>query len=1121
MFEKINFRQKCGLPWVVLVLLSCNMASQNHSKLFNAVPETESGIRFSNTLSENATQNIATYEYFYNGAGVAAGDLTGDGLPELFFVGNMVPNQLYLNKGGMKFESITEKAGISHKNSWGTGVAMADVNGDSLLDIYVCYSGTGDAASKANELYINKGVQNGVPVFEEKAASFGLDAPGSQTTHMVFFDYDGDNDLDAFMVNHALEFYNVFVNTSRLRRLRSPEAGNKLYRNDNGFFTDVSEQAGIDGSNLNFGLGAAVGDVNSDGKPDIYATNDYNEQDFLYLNNGDGTFTESIKTSMAHTSLYSMGVDMGDLNNDGLLDVVTLDMLPEDHYRQKILKGPDGYDTYQRLVDSGFHHQQMRNMLQLNMGMHPDGKPRFSEIGQMAGISRTDWSWSPLIADYDLDGHKDLFITNGYVRNFTDLDFLKYTFPEAQAAAKQRGNNLPIWEAVKNLAGTPVANYLYKNSGGLLFENATLSSGLDEPLVSTGAAWADLDGDGDPELITNNTNAPASIWKNNTAEQGKNSFVTLELKGPGANTQGIGAMVVVSSELNSSRQQVYTLYPNKGYQSSVAPQLHIGIGESQGSIKLHIRWPDGKQQTLNGVVPGKKLTINYLPDMEKPTLPEKAIENWQSTSLGPIVEHEALPFVDFKQNLLLPHQISRQGPFLAKADVNGDGRDDVMVTGNAVKPTTLYLQQANGDFMPAQTQPWQPCNAIADGAIAFFDADSDGDMDLYLAKTGMQLPEGDSAYQHRLYINNGMGTFIEAKNALPAMPVNSTTVTVADYNRDGKADLYAGGRVIPGRYPVVPTSYLLKNVSSGGKVRFEYAREQQSQALRQSGLVTASTWADVNHDGWPDLIVAGECMPIRLFINEKGQLTESKNAGFADSDGWWNSLLSADVNGDGYVDLLSGNLGLNSPVQASKQQPATLWYNDWDSNGSIDPILVHTIGNHTAPALSLDDLAEKVPLLRKQFNRYHDFAAAKWEDMFTPEKRQAALRHDLKYLRSCWWQNDGKGNFTRMELPDEVQFSPIMAIDTLERQPNGYLKLLMAGNYYPWRIQWGQMDACYGWVLEAENHGNYRAKYPRHTGFWTTGDVRSLIRIVQGKKPLWLIARHNGKLLAYKQGIIN
>jgi len=1113
--DKMNFMQKSGLLWAVLLALSCNVPSQKSEKLFVAIPQSESGIAFANNLTENATQNIATYEYFYNGAGVAAGDVNGDGLPDLFFAGNMVPNKLYLNKGNLVFEDVTERAGLAGKKSWTTGVSMADVNGDGQLDLYVCYSGNGSPQDKANELYINQGMRDGIPIFEEKAAELGLDAPGSQTTHMVFFDMDGDNDLDALMVNHALEFYNVFINTSRLRRLRSPEAGNRLYRNDNGFFTDISEQAGIDGTNLNFGLGAAVGDINGDGKPDIYVTNDYNEQDFLYLNNGDGTFTDCLKKSMPHTSLYSMGVDMADINNDGLLDVVTLDMLPEDHYRQKILKGPDGYDTYQRLVDSGFHHQQMRNMLQLNMGVHPDGKPRFSEIGQMAGISRTDWSWSPLIADFDLDGHKDLFITNGYLRNFTDLDFLKYTFPEAQAAARQNGNNLPIWEAVKNLTGTPVANYFYKNSGTLLFENATRASGLDAPMVSTGAAWADLDGDGDVELITNNTNAPASIWKNNSVEQGGKQYITLALQGPGANTQGIGATISISYETGEGLQ-IHQLMPNKGYQSSVEPRLHIGLGKNAAIPQLKVHWPDGTTQVVSTPLPGKLNTIAYKPDAIG-SAPVKPLPQQAFLPAGLTFEHKALPYIDFKQNLLLPHQISRQGPFMARADVNGDGLEDILITGNALQGTTLFLQQANGSFVPAANQPWQPCGPIADGAVAFLDADSDGDADLYISKMGMQLPEGDSAYQHKLYINNGKGLFTEAKAALPPMAINSTSVTVADYNRDGKADLYAGGRAIPGRYPVVPTSYLLKNVSSGGKVRFEYAREQPSQVLRQSGLVTTSTWADVNSDGWPDLLVGGECMPIRLFINEQGLIRENTTAGFANSDGWWSSLLAADVNGDGHVDLLSGNLGLNSPIQVNPEQPATLWYNDWDGNGSIDPILVHTIGNHTAPALTLDDLAEQVPLLRKQFNRYHAFAAARWEDMFTPEKRQTALRHDLKYLRSCWWQNDGKGNFTRMELPDEVQFSPIMAIDTLQRQPNGYLKLLMAGNYYPWRIQWGQMDAGYGWVLEADQHGTYKAKYPWQTGFWATGDVRSMIRVVQGKNPLWLIVRHNSKLLAYKK----
>ena len=1087
---------------------ACNLPEK--PSIFVAIPSSTSGITFSNQLTESAAKSIATYEYFYNGAGVAAGDLDGDGLPELFFTGNMVPNKLYRNKGNLQFEDITEAAGIAGKTSWTTGVSMADVNADGRLDIYVCYSGPGSEADRANELFINNGLQNGKLTFTERAAEFGLDAPDTYTTQMVFFDYDLDNDLDALMVNHANEFYNVFVNTSRLRRLRSPEFGNRLYRNDGGKFTDVSEAAGIDGSNINFGLGAAISDVNNDGYPDMYVTNDYNEQDFLYLNNGDGTFTDVIKTSTNHISLFSMGVDAADINNDGLSDIVTLDMLPEDHYRQKILKGPDGYDTYTRLVDSGFHHQQMRNMLQLNMGVHTDGRPRFSEIGQLAGMSRTDWSWAPLIADFDNDGHKDLFITNGYVRNFTDLDFLKYTFPEAQAAAVAKGDSLAIWEAVKNLGSTPVNNYLYRNTGSLQLENVTKAWGLVEGLVSTGATWADLDGDGDLELITNNTNAPVSVWKNNSREQSGNHYLKLKLKGPTGNSSGIGAKVYLTMNDSIIKKQVYELYPIKGYQSSVEPVLTIGIGKNTAIKGLTIEWPGYKTQYIEKPPIDRLLTIDHQDALEEATT---VAENLMMKSLPDLLNfrHQALPFVDFKQNLLLPHQVSRQGPFMAKADVNGDGREDLIITGNSLQGTTLYLQQSDGRLAAAPAQPWQPCGAIADGGVAFLDADSDGDMDVYIAKMGMQLPEGDAAYQNRFFVNDGRGNFTEAKITLPSMPINSTTVTTADYNKDGKPDLYVGGRVIPGRYPVIPTSYLLKNVSTAGEIRFEYAREQKSLVLRQSGLVSTSTWADINRDGWPDLMVAGECMPIRLFLNNKGQLEEASDAGFKDSDGWWSSLHIADLNGDGHPDLISGNAGLNMPMQVSPEKPATLWYNDFDGNGSIDPFLVHTIGNQTAPALTLDDVAEQVPLIKKQFLRYHDYAAAGWDAFFTPEKRNQALKHELKYLRSSWWQNDGKGRFIRRELPDEVQFSPVQAIDTYDLTGDGLPEIILAGNYYPWRIQWGQMDAGYGWVLQPGGKGGFKALYPRQTGFWAGGDVRSMVRLSHGKGMLWITAAHGGK----------
>jgi len=554
----------------------------------------------------------------------------------------------------------------------------------------------------------------------------------------------------------------------------------------------------------------------------------------------------------------------------------------------------------------------------------------------------------------------------------------------------------------------------------------------------------------------------------------------------------------------------------------VEPILTVGIGEKISIPLLTITWPDGKVQRVTNATTGKLMEIVYKPEDAPLSMVREGSNQGGGNPIlfttvdGINFQHKADPFVDFKQNLLLPHQISRQGPFMAKADVNGDKLEDIIISGNSLQGTTLFLQQPNGRFTQATSQPWQPCSAMADGGMAFIDADSDGDMDLYISKIGMQLPEGDAAYQNKLYLNDGKGNFTEAKDALPPMPINSTTITVADYNKDGKQDLYIGGRVIPGRYPVIPTSYLLKNTSTPGKVSFEYAREQTSQVLRQAGLVTTSAWADVNADGWPDLIVAGECMPIRLFINNKGQLEEATQAGFTGSDGWWCSISVADLNGDGHLDILSGNAGLNMPIQVSPEKPATLWYNDFDGNGSIDPFLVHTIGKQTAPALTLDDVAEQVPLIRKQFVRYHQYAAANWEEMFTKEKREQALKHEIKYLRTCWWQNDGKGNFSRKELPDEVQFSTVQAMDITDVTGDGLTDIILVGNYYPWRIQWGQMDASYGWVLQGDGKGNFKVMYPHESGFWAGGDVRSLLRMNIKNKPCWITANHNGKVNGYR-----
>ncbi len=685
-----------------MLLMAC---MHKPATVFTEVSPSDSHVDFRNDIEETQDQNILTYEYLYNGGGVAVGDLNNDGLPDIFFTGNMSPNKLYLNKGDFKFEDITQRAGVQGRNKWKTGVVMADVNGDGLLDIYVCYSGVGTDAERSNELYINNGIKNGVPSFTESAKAYGLDAPGTYTTSVVFFDMDNDGDLDMFMINHANQFFNPFFNTEKLRKTRNEHFGNRLYRNDNGHFTDISAQANIDGSGLNFSLSASVSDINGDGWPDIYVTNDYDERDFLYLNNHDGTFKEVLTKAAKHISEFAMGSDVADFNNDNRPDLIELDMLPEDNHRQKLLRGADNYDKFQLLEDHGFHKQLMRNSLQLNNGNDADGTPIFSEIGQMAGVSNTDWSWAPLFADLDNDGWKDLFITNGILKDMTNLDFVKYTSGYSSQYVKEKQDKGELWELVKKMPTTKLTNYLFKNNGNLSFSNVTPDWGLTKPGISNGAVYADLDGDGDLDLVINQLDDVATIYRNNTSEKARRPhYLRVQLKGSGKNTAGIGAKLYVTTEHGHQFQEQY---PNRGFQSSVDPVLHVGLGKDSLVQSLKVLWPTGEISELKNVKGDRLLVIEQknaarvssAAGVKGQTV--TAMFKDVTASSGIKFADKASSFVDFKISPLLPYQISKTGPCIAKADVNGDGLEDLFIGAGIGQPSQLYLQTKDGHFLPS------------------------------------------------------------------------------------------------------------------------------------------------------------------------------------------------------------------------------------------------------------------------------------------------------------------------------------------------------------------------------------------------------------------------------------
>lgn len=1108
---------RLSIAFVFLVSFGCNNEADQNTLFVRMSPEA-TGIKFVNEVIENEHFNIMSYEYIYNGNGVAIGDLNNDGLPDVFLTGNMVLNKLYLNKGDFRFEDITEKAGVSGRERWKTGVTMADVNGDGLLDIYICYSGPGTDEARKNELFINMGVQDGIPVFSEKAVEFGLDALGTFSTQGVFFDMDLDGDLDFFLINHADMFYNPFYNTTKLRKTRHPRFGNRLYRNENGRFTDISKEAGIDGSGLNFGLGVSVSDLNNDGWPDILVTNDYNERDFLYLNNRDGTFREVLTAAMGHISQSSMGCDIEDINNDLLPDIMVLDMLAEDHKRQKLLKGPDPV-RYALMIDSGYYYQNMRNVLQLNMGLLSDSIPWFSEIGQLAGVYKTDWSWAPLFADFDNDGWKDLFITNGYLRDFTNMDFLKSTFVNEQQKAREQYSAMDTMKLVNGLVTTKLNNYIFSNNGKLRFTNRIKEWGFDHTSISTGAAYADLDNDGDLDLVVCNTNEVVSVYKNQSDKFFKNHFLKVELKGYPGNSSGLGAKVIVSTD---STRQFREMYLTRGYQSSVPPVLHFGLGSEDGYKEVKVIWPDGR---VNVVANGKADTLLRFtwesatkPMMGEDIEPQLMFTDY-TTQAGIDYFHRKDNRVDdFKYQPLLLYQLSNQGPPITKGDVNGDGLEDVFIGGTVLSRGVLYLQTTGGNFVRAISQPWSETNSAEDGAVLFFDADGDGDLDLLIAKGGVQFRAYGPAYQSELYINDGKGHFTIESSALPELRTSSHCIAVADYDGDGDLDVFIGGRSKPGAFPLSAVSYLLRNESTSGAVKFEYASEQPDQLLRSPGMVTTAAWADINGDGWQDLILGGEFMPITVFENEKGILrNRTEKYGLSESNGLWQKIVLEDMDGDGDVDLIAGNFGLNTQFSASFKEPLSIHYGDFDKNGSYDPVVSINMHGKVYPYNWFDELADQVPSLRKKFPTYEKFSEATFEQLFSKEEMEGATVYDVYELASVYYENAG-GQFVRHELPIEAQFSPINSIVVGDWNEDGRKDLALAGNFFSLRPQLGKLDASPGWIMFGnDRESRFSLATPVGTGFFLPGDVRDMVLINEKDKSLFIATRNNGGVSVIKE----
>lgn len=1104
---------------VVLTMLCLVVSSVNaQSTLFQLLSPKQTAIDFSNGIDENESLNVLAYEYYYNGAGVAVGDFNNDGLQDIFFTANLKPNKLYLNLGGLKFKDITKEAGTGlggRSGGWKTGVSLADVNGDGLLDIYVCYSGKVDDDKRRNQLFINQGGAKGTPVhFAEQAKAYGLDDP-SYSTQATFFDYDRDGDLDLFLLNHNVKKYDN-MELARFRTETDPLAGNKLFENKNDHFIDVTKTAGIYQYPLTFGLGMAVADINQDGWPDIYVTNDYNEPDYLYINQKNGTFREETQQAFRHLAQFSMGIDIADFNNDGLPDIMSLDMLPEDNRRQKLLQLQENYESFELMVQQNLNRQYMRNMLQLNNG---DGT--FSEIAQVAGVSNTDWSWSPLLADFDNDGYKDLFVTNGYLRDYTNKDFLKYWGDYKVQKAVNR-ETVQLMDLVKAMPSTRLPNYIFSNNHDLTFANRQREWGMQTPSISSGAAYADLDNDGDLELVVNNINEPAFVYQNLSREQSKNAYIQLKLVAKSGNRNAIGARVTVYT---NGHLQYQELNPSRGYLSSQSLALHFGLGTATHVDSVRVIWPDQSVQTLTRLPVNQQLVIEQSAGTAKArpsvTQPGLAAMFTKTDSLLNY-KHEGYNENDFKRQPLMLWMYSHTGPVLAKGDINKDGLDDLFTSGDQNQTGGIWVQQkvSRPESSLTSIPAFKKVDGLAIGdeavsavaAAVFFDANGDGYDDLYVARGGYSLFEVNTvSLQDELYMNDGQGNLHLSTGKLPNVSASSKScVRPYDYDGDGDLDLFVGGRVVPGRYPEAPVSYLLQNQGNG-----QFAIAPTPFTL--VGMVTDARWADLDGDGRVDLILCGEFMPVKVYLNTTTGFVDRTKQYFPEAEnGFWLSLAIADVNGDGQKDIIAGNLGQNSQIRASRKEPAELLYADFDNNGSIDPFFCFYVQGTTYPFVSRDELNDQIYAMRRKFAYYKDYAGATATDIFPADDLANAKKLTVTESHSVCFLRKG-AQFEKHELPLQAQFAPATRILAEDFDQDGKVDLLVLGNKSDNRLKLGSMDANYGCLLTGDGSGNFTYVSQPKSGFSVIGDVKSVVELTIDHTQHLVIGAFNQPIQVYKK----
>lgn len=1107
-----GFSKAVNLSFILLLctFFSCNTRDHGEAdapRIFEKVKPAVSGVNFENFLKEDSVVNYFTDPYIYMGGGVALGDINNDGLQDIYFTGNMVKNRLFLNKGGLQFEDISESAGVTSDDRWCTGVAMADVNGDGYLDIYV--SVAGQWTTTKNQLFIN----NGDLTFTEMAEQYGIADEGA-TTQATFFDYDRDGDLDLFNANYPPTSFNTLMSTYRyMMQTVTDDKSDRLYRNNgDGTFTNVTEKAGVKGFGL--ALSATAGDFDNDGWPDLYVSNDFATPDYFYFNNGDGTFTERLRQVVKHTAFYGMGADVGDINNDGLLDIMQLDMTPEDQLRAKTNMGSITPSVFWSMVNFGFHYQYMANMLQWNRGIGPDGLPHFSEISQLAGLSYTDWSWGPLIADLDNDGNKDIFVANGTRREINNRDFFMRVDDNFYFGASKEKDPFKL---TMQLPSEKIEKYAFRNNGDLTFSKVTRNWGMSFVGFTNGSAYADLDNDGDLDVVLNNLDTVAVVFKNLTVEKGYNHYLRIKLKGPGRNPFGLDTKIRLQA---GGRFQYQQLTMTRGFQSSSEPYIHFGLGTADTVDWVEVWWPDGKLQRIKNIPANRILTIDYADAVKTHDEPKKSnsfIFREITDSLGIKFAHRENNYHDFQYEIGLPHRTSRYGPALAAADVNADGLTDFFIGAAADSAGVLFIQCSNGTFKRSGDRSWlYNDREQEDVGAVFFDADGNGSPDLYVVSGGAVYDSGAMQYQDRLYLNDGHGKFTRDRSALPPVYESGSCAVPCDIDHDGDLDLFVGGRVTPKSYPLPPRSFLLINESENGRVHFEDMTAQLAPGLLRPGMVTDARWLDYDADGDEDLFLVGEWMPLSVFRNDGGRFKDvTRKLGLEKTSGWWFSLSAADLDQDGDTDLVGGNLGLNYRFKATDEYSFDIYAYDYDRNGTLDVVLAYYQNDVQYPVCDRTEAAAQIPAIAIKFLDHDSYARASLADIYSRGDLKRSLHYQAWNFASCFIENCGNGKFEFHRLPNEAQISPVMGMVIDDFNEDGNPDIVTAGNLYVSNVNIPRADAGYGNLLAGDGSGGFANVPIRNCGLYMPYDVRRLAYIETPGGKVILVANNNYYLQAF------